>query len=160
MAYTFIRRTGSPENEWAKMLLKEALRMTGCSSEMDKVGKNPAVCKLTVFASSSESFRSMPYGTGLVTLSCSPGRAARVLLVKRVTAIQSERKEVAPFCLAVVSAIELVFEMAGVPLGFRLLAGLLLACVWGSLRFVHGACTAPSSLSVQGWVLRGSAWRT
>jgi hypothetical protein len=79
---------------------------------------------------------------------------------KRASVSQAERKEAAPLSLAAVSALESVFLLGNVPLGFRLLAGFLLACIWGSLRFADAACTAPSSLSVEGWVLRGSAWRT
>jgi hypothetical protein len=35
-----------------------------------------------------------------------------------------------------------------------------LACIWGSLRFSDAARTSPKSLSVDGWVLRGTAWKT
>lgn len=79
---------------------------------------------------------------------------------EKLCAPTSERKEAAPLCLTAVAALEELFERKNVPCGYLLLAGFMLACIWGSLRFSDGACTSPASLSVQGWVLRGSAWRT
>ena len=72
----------------------------------------------------------------------------------------TERKEAAPFPLVAVVALERVFYMGNVPLGYQLLAGFFLACIWGSLRFSDAARTSPRSLSVEGWILRGTAWKT
>merc|ERR1712107_955586 len=69
---------------------------------------------------------------------------------------KTERKEAAPFPLVAVLALEQVFCMDQVPLGYLLLAGFFLACIWGSLRFSDGSCTSPKSLSIEGWILRGT----
>ena len=79
---------------------------------------------------------------------------------EKLCGLTSERREAPPFCLYAVAELEALFYAANVPLGYLLLAGFQLACIWGSLRFSDGACTSPASLSLQGWALRGSAWRT
>ena len=74
--------------------------------------------------------------------------------------LKTERKGAAPFSLAAVLALEEVFSMKWVPLGYLLLAGFFLAWGWGSLRFSDAACCSPKFLSMEGWILRGSAWKT
>ena len=56
--------------------------------------------------------------------------------------------------------LERVVADCRVLLGYRLLAGFLLCCVWGSLRFSDGDRTSPFSLAIDAWVLRGVSWQT
>jgi hypothetical protein len=70
-----------------------------------------------------------------------------------------EVKEAFPLPLCFLGFLEGLLLCGHEALGTRLVAGCILMAVWGSLRYSDFARTAPASLSIVGWVLRGRCWK-
>ncbi len=70
-----------------------------------------------------------------------------------------EVKEAFPLPLCFLAFLEGLLLHGREHLGTRLVAGCILLAVWGSLRYSDFARSAPSSLSIVGWVLRGNCWK-
>lgn len=71
-----------------------------------------------------------------------------------------ERNEAAPFSACALFAMEEALLQGRFDLHDSLLLGFALLCAWAGLRFGDGQRTKPGSLSLQGYLLFGSCWKT
>ena len=79
---------------------------------------------------------------------------------RKQSALQSERKEAPPFSLAFCVHCERLVQDESMTIGWRLFAGALLLMIWASLRYSDASRCCPHSLCIDGWIIRGSCWKT
>jgi hypothetical protein len=110
--------------------------------------------------------RSMLQAMSFVAKKCGAYHIVAAIIDPSVKGLADEAKlktplrNAQPFSVAIIVGLErLVIGKLG-SLGDRLLAGGVLVCIWGGLRFADLCCCSPGSLSLDGWVLRGLCWRT